>query len=43
MLVLAIFWLIAFVGLVSTAIILGFANACGEAAGEESIYPEGKE
>ena len=38
MLVLAILWLIAFVGLISTAIILGFANACAEAAGEESIY-----
>lgn len=40
MLVLAIIWLIAFVGLVSTAIILGFADACAEAAGEESIYAE---
>lgn len=40
MLMLVILWLIAFVGLFLTAIILGFANACAEAAGEETIYLE---
>jgi len=29
--------------LISGCIIIGFADACGEAAGEESIYSGGKE
>ena len=40
MLFLAIIWWVAFINLGLGAMIVAFASACGEAVGEESIYPE---
>ncbi len=37
--IIAIFWFL----LISGCLIVAFADACGEAAGEESIYHGGKE
>ena len=36
--VLAIIWLTTTASLIIICIMLAFANACGEAAGEEGIY-----
>lgn len=38
--ILVIIWLIVVIGLILTSIILAFADACAEAAGEETTHPE---
>ena len=40
MLVLAIIWFAVAISLILGALVVAFASACGEAAGEKSIYPE---
>lgn len=40
MLVLAIIWLAVFISVCLGAIVVAFASACGEAAGEKSFYVE---
>lgn len=38
--VLAIIWWIVFISICLGAMVVAIASACGEAAGEKSIYPE---